>query len=170
MNTTNEDQLNIETRGRLSVWLTRHKFFHRPLGYDYRGVETLQVKSEEWLSVAVAPYAYGSNYLRSQCAYDSAPGGYLVSVYHLTQVRDYSDQPEEVCVKIFVPRKDPRIPSVYWIWRGSDFQERESYDMLGIIHQGHPHLRRILMPESWVGWPLRKDYVVPNFYELQDAY
>nr|YP_010889752.1 NADH-plastoquinone oxidoreductase subunit J [Pyrrosia adnascens]YP_010889839.1 NADH-plastoquinone oxidoreductase subunit J [Pyrrosia hastata]WJJ69600.1 NADH-plastoquinone oxidoreductase subunit J [Pyrrosia adnascens]WJJ69687.1 NADH-plastoquinone oxidoreductase subunit J [Pyrrosia hastata] len=170
MTNMNEDQLNIETRGRLSAWLTRHKFFHRPLGYDYRGVEILQIKSEEWLSVAVAPYAYGFNYLRSQCAYDSAPGGYLVSVYHLTQVRDHSDQLEEVCVKIFVPRINPRIPSVYWIWRGSDFQERESYDMLGIIHQGHPRLRRILMPESWVGWPLRKDYVVPNFYELQDAY
>nr|YP_010169859.1 NADH-plastoquinone oxidoreductase subunit J [Platycerium wallichii]QRZ59681.1 NADH-plastoquinone oxidoreductase subunit J [Platycerium wallichii] len=170
MNNIDEDQLNIETRGRLSAWLTRHKFFHRPLGYDYRGVETLQVKSEDWLSVAVASYAYGFNYLRSQCAYDSAPGGYLVSVYHLTQVRDHLDQLEEVCVKIFVPRRDPRIPSVYWIWKGSDFQERESYDMLGIIHQGHPQLKRILMPDTWVGWPLRKDYVVPNFYELQDAY
>nr|YP_009425638.1 NADH-plastoquinone oxidoreductase subunit J [Christella appendiculata]YP_010312799.1 NADH-plastoquinone oxidoreductase subunit J [Christella dentata]YP_010627304.1 NADH-plastoquinone oxidoreductase subunit J [Christella acuminata]YP_010627373.1 NADH-plastoquinone oxidoreductase subunit J [Christella latipinna]YP_010627442.1 NADH-plastoquinone oxidoreductase subunit J [Christella parasitica]YP_010627511.1 NADH-plastoquinone oxidoreductase subunit J [Cyclosorus aridus]ASU94339.1 NADH-plastoq len=170
MNTTSRDKFNVETRGRLSAWPTRHNFSHRPLGYDYRGVETLQVKSEEWLSVAVALYAYGFNYLRSQCAYDSAPGGSLVSVYHLTQMRDQPDQPEEVCTKISVPRENPRIPSVYWVWKSSDLQERESYDMLGIIYQGHPHLRRILMPESWVGWPLRKDYIVPNFYELQDAY
>ena len=170
MNTTSRDKFNVETRGRLSAWPTRHNFSHRPLGYDYRGVETLQVKSEEWLSVAVALYAYGFNYLRSQCAYDSAPGGSLVSVYHLTQMRDQPDQPEEVCTKIYVPRENPRIPSVYWVWKSSDLQERESYDMLGIIYQGHPHLRRILMPESWVGWPLRKDYIVPNFYELQDAY
>ena len=170
MNTTSRDKFNVETRGRLSAWPTRHNFSHRPLGYDYRGVETLQVKSEEWLSVAVALYAYGFNYLRSQCAYDSAPGGSLVSVYHLTQMRDQPDQPEEVCTKIYVPRENPRIPSVYWVWKCSDLQERESYDMLGIIYQGHPHLRRILMPESWVGWPLRKDYIVPNFYELQDAY
>nr|YP_003795583.1 NADH-plastoquinone oxidoreductase subunit J [Pteridium aquilinum subsp. aquilinum]ADK47582.1 NADH-plastoquinone oxidoreductase subunit J [Pteridium aquilinum subsp. aquilinum]QRK25981.1 NADH-plastoquinone oxidoreductase subunit J [Pteridium aquilinum subsp. japonicum] len=170
MNTIDRDEFNIETRGRLSAWSTKHKFFHRPLGYDYRGVEILQVKSEEWLSVAVAPYAYGSNYSRSQCAYDATPGGFLVSVYHLTQMRDQSDQPEEVCTKIFVPRKNPRIPSVYWVWKSSDLQERESYDMLGITHQDHPHLKRILMPESWIGWPLRKDYVVPNFYELQDAY
>lgn len=170
MDATSIDKFNIERRGRLSAWSTKYRFFHRPLGFDYRGVETLQIKAEDWLSVAVAPYAYGFNYLRSQCAYDSSPGGPLVSVYYLTQVRDQPDQSEEVCTKIFVPRKDPKIPSVYWVWKSSDLQERESYDMLGIIYEGHPHLRRILMPESWVGWPLRKDYVVPNFYELQDAF
>nr|YP_009502320.1 NADH-plastoquinone oxidoreductase subunit J [Alsophila podophylla]YP_009679319.1 NADH-plastoquinone oxidoreductase subunit J [Alsophila gigantea]YP_010192081.1 NADH-plastoquinone oxidoreductase subunit J [Alsophila denticulata]YP_010375516.1 NADH-plastoquinone oxidoreductase subunit J [Alsophila metteniana]AWV63370.1 NADH-plastoquinone oxidoreductase subunit J [Alsophila podophylla]QDP70869.1 NADH-plastoquinone oxidoreductase subunit J [Alsophila gigantea]QXU59494.1 NADH-plastoquinone oxid len=170
MNTIDRYEFNIEAQGRLSAWSTRHRFAHRPLGYDYRGVETLQVKAEEWLSVAVAPYVCGFNYLRSQCAYDAAPGGPLVSVYHLTQMQDEADQPEELCIKIFVPRENPRIPSVYWVWKSSDFQERESYDMLGISHQGHPHLKRILMPESWIGWPLRKDYVVPNFYELQDAY
>nr|YP_009547473.1 NADH dehydrogenase subunit J [Cheilanthes micropteris]AYW15469.1 NADH dehydrogenase subunit J [Cheilanthes micropteris] len=170
MNTVDKDKFNLETRGRLSVWLTKHKFSHRPLGYDYRGVEILQVKSEEWLSIAVAPYAYGFNYLRSQCAYDAKPGGSLVSVYHLTQMQDHLDQPEEICAKVFVSRTNPEIPSVYWVRKSADFQERESYDMLGIIHRGHPYLKRILMPESWIGWPLRKDYVVPNFYELQDAY
>jgi NAD(P)H-quinone oxidoreductase subunit J len=42
--------------------------------------------------------------------------------------------------------------------------------MLGITHESHPRLKRILMPDSWIGWPLRKDYIVPHFYELQDAY
>nr|YP_010969807.1 NADH-plastoquinone oxidoreductase subunit J [Pteris arisanensis]WNR49020.1 NADH-plastoquinone oxidoreductase subunit J [Pteris arisanensis] len=170
MNTTEKDEFHPDTRGRISAWLAKHKFSHRPLGYDYRGVEILQVKSEEWLSIAVALYAYGFNYLRCQCAYDATPGGFLVSVYHLTQMRDQPDQPEEICAKVFVSRENPQIPSVYWVWKSADFQERESYDMLGIIHRGHPYLRRILMPESWIGWPLRKDYVVPNFYELQDAY
>ncbi|KAH6556680.1 hypothetical protein KP509_1Z161700 [Ceratopteris richardii] len=85
-------------------------------------------------------------------------------------MRDQPDQPEEICAKVFVSRTNPQIPSVYWVWKSADFQERESYDMLGITYWGHPYLRRILMPESWIGWPLRKDYVVPNFYELQDAY
>nr|YP_009548494.1 NADH-plastoquinone oxidoreductase subunit J [Tryonia myriophylla]AYW15315.1 NADH-plastoquinone oxidoreductase subunit J [Tryonia myriophylla] len=170
MNTTEKNEFSPDTRGRISAWLTKYKFSHRPLGYDYKGVEILQVKSEEWLSIAVALYAYGFNYLRHQCAYDATPGGSLVSVYHLTQMRDEQKQPEEICTKVFVSRSNPQIPSIYWVWKSADFQERESYDMLGIIHRGHPYLRRILMPESWIGWPLRKDYVVPNFYELQDAY
>ncbi len=42
--------------------------------------------------------------------------------------------------------------------------------MLGITYESHPRLKCILMPDSWIGWPLRKDYIVPDFYELQDAY
>eukprot|EP01018_Ginkgo_biloba_P007653 Gb_17982 [translate_table: standard] len=106
----------------------------------------------------------------TRCAYDVAPGGSLASVYHLTKIQDNADQPEEVCIKGFVPRKDPRIPSVFRIWKSADFQERESYDMLGILHESHPRLKRILMPESWIGWPLRKDYIAPHFYEIQDAH
>ncbi|XP_021683960.2 NAD(P)H-quinone oxidoreductase subunit K, chloroplastic [Hevea brasiliensis] len=99
-----------------------------------------------------------------------SPGGLLASVYHLTRIEYDIDQPEEVCIKVFAPRKNPRIPSVFWVWKSADFQERESYDMLGIFYDNHPRLKRILMPESWIGWPLRKDYIVPNFYEIQDAH
>ncbi|XP_057871100.2 NAD(P)H-quinone oxidoreductase subunit J, chloroplastic-like [Cryptomeria japonica] len=98
------------------------------------------------------------------------PGGSLASVYHLTKINDNADQPEEVCIKVFVPREDPRIPSVLRIWKGANFQERESYDMLGIFYESHPCLKRILMPESWIGWPLRKDYIAPDFYEIQDSH
>nr|YP_010264551.1 NADH-plastoquinone oxidoreductase subunit J [Vandenboschia striata]UIO59691.1 NADH-plastoquinone oxidoreductase subunit J [Vandenboschia striata] len=161
---------NIQMQGRLSTWLTRYELAHRPLGFDYQGVEISQVKAEDWPCLAVALFVYGFNYLRSQCAYDVVPGGYLASVYHLTKIEDNADQPEEICIKIFVSRKNPRIPSVFWVWKSSDFQERESYDMLGIIYDSHPSLKRILMPESRIGWPLRKDCVTPDFYELQDAY
>ena len=47
----------------------------------------------------------------------------------------------------------PRIPSVFWILKSADFQERESFDMLGISYEFHPRLKPILMPESWIGWP-----------------
>lgn len=156
--------------GRLSIWLTKHGLTHRPLGFDYQGIETLQIRPRDWPFLAVSLYAYGFNYLRLQCAYDVEPGGLLASVYHLTKIYDNADQPEEVCIKIFVSRKNPVIPSVFWIWKSAYFQERESHDMFGIIYDNHPSLKRILMPDSWIGWPLRKDYVIPDFYELQDAY
>ena len=160
----------LSMKGQLSTWLINYRLPHRPLGFDYQGVEIIEVKAEDWPAIALALYIYGFNYLRSQCAYDVAPGANLASVYHFTKISDLADQPEEVCIKIFVPRDQPYIPSAFWIWKTSDFQERESFDMFGIIYTNHPNLTRILMPDSWVGWPLRKDYITPDFYELQDAY
>ncbi|KAJ0566844.1 NAD(P)H-quinone oxidoreductase subunit J [Helianthus annuus] len=81
--------------------------------YDTSAWLTLQIKLGDWHSIAVILYVYGYNYLRSQRAYDVAPGGLLASVYHLTRIEYGVDQPEEVCIKVFAPRKDPRISSVF---------------------------------------------------------
>ena len=61
-------------------------------------------------------------------------------------------------VRCQVPVSDPSLPSLYDLWPGTDFHERETYDMFGIRFEGHPDLSRILMPEDWEGHPLRKDY------------
>jgi NADH-quinone oxidoreductase subunit C len=61
-------------------------------------------------------------------------------------------------VKTGVSDPDPTLPSVYPIWPGADWMEREVFDMYGIRFEGHPDLRRILMPEEFVSFPLRKDY------------
>jgi NAD(P)H-quinone oxidoreductase subunit J len=156
--------------GRVSKWLTENGFEHEALEPDHLGVEVLKVDREFLIPFATALYAYGFNCLQCQAAYDAGPGEDLVSTYHLIKIADQVDRPEEVRVKVFVPREDPRVPSVYWIWKGADWQERESYDMYGIVYEGHPNLKRILMPEDWVGFPLRKDYISPDFFELQDAY
>jgi NAD(P)H-quinone oxidoreductase subunit J len=102
----------------------------------------------------------------------STPTGLIICAVRVALVKlsDNADRPEEVRVKVFLPREDPRIDSVYWIWKTADWQERETYDMYGIVFEGHPNLKRLLMPEDWVGWPLRKDYISPDFYELQPAY
>ncbi|MCP5990348.1 NADH-quinone oxidoreductase subunit C, partial [Klebsiella pneumoniae] len=85
------------------------------------------------------------NYLQCQGGYDLGPGQDLVSFYHLTKVSDDASQPQEVRVKVFLPRHDPKVPSVFWIWKGADWQERETFDMYGIQFEGHPNLKRILM-------------------------
>lgn len=61
-------------------------------------------------------------------------------------------------VKVFVNEPEPEVPSVVSLWRGADWLEREVYDMFGIRFDGHPDLRRILMPEEFAAFPLRKDY------------
>jgi NAD(P)H-quinone oxidoreductase subunit J len=150
--------------------LAENGFAHEFLGRDRSSVELIKVEPQVLLPIASALYAYGFNYLQCQGAYDEGPGQELVSFYHLLKVDDDVVEPEEVRLKVYVPRDNPKVPSVYWIWKAADFQERESYDMYGIVYEGHPNLKRLLMPEDWVGWPLRKDYISPDFYELQDAY
>jgi NADH-quinone oxidoreductase subunit C len=61
-------------------------------------------------------------------------------------------------LKTRVPREDARIESVTSLWPGAEWHEREVYDLFGIVFEGHPDLRRILLPDDWEGHPLRKDY------------
>ncbi|MGH9066706.1 MAG: NADH-quinone oxidoreductase subunit C [Acidimicrobiales bacterium] len=63
-------------------------------------------------------------------------------------------------VRVQVPESDPVVHSLIDLYPGADAMEREAYDMVGIIFEGHPDLTRILMPEDWEGHPLRKDYAV----------
>ena len=156
--------------GPVSSWLTENGFEHDILEADHLGVEMIQVEPDLLIPLATALYAYGFNYLQCQGAYDEGPGKPLVSFYHLIKVSDNADRPAEMRLKVSLPRENPTLPSVYWIWRAAEWQERECYDMYGIVYTGHPELKRILMPEDWIGWPLRKDYISPDFYELQDAY
>ncbi len=73
-------------------------------------------------------------------------------VYHLT-----NSKTEEMLV-IKSETRDSRMPSVTSLFESANWDEREQYDMMGIIFEGHPNLKRILLPEGWVGYPLRKDY------------
>jgi len=85
--------------------------------------------------------------LQCQCAYDSGPGQDLVSMYHLIKLSDNADRPEEVRVKVFLPWEDPRVPSVYWIWKTADWQERVlRYDWHCLRRT--PESEGILMPED----------------------
>ena len=65
---------------------------------------------------------------------------------------------ERVIVKTFLNPPELELPSVFPLWKSADWLEREVYDMFGIVFTGHSNLKRLLLPEEWQGYPLRKDY------------
>jgi NADH-quinone oxidoreductase subunit C len=67
-------------------------------------------------------------------------------------------------VKTFLPREDPSIPTLVNVWSVANWQERECYDLVGVLFEGHPDLRRLLLPDDWEGYPLRKDYAEKDEY------
>ncbi len=140
---------------------------------DHLGIEVINLDPDILIEVVTFLKSNGFNYLQCQGGYDEGPGKNTVCFYHLIAIKEYKigNKPEEVRLKVSLDRKgDLKVPSLYKIFKGSDWQERETYDMFGVNFVGHPHPKRLLMPEDWKGWPLRKDYVQPDFYEMQDAY
>jgi len=81
-------------------------------------------------------------------------------VYNLYSI----DHKHRITLRVDVPRDNPEVPSVESVWRTADWHEREAYDLFGIRFTDHPDLRRILCPDDWVGYPLRKDYIVQEYY------
>ena len=86
--------------------------------------------------------------------------GNLGIVYNLASIKNKS----KITLKVEVPVAEAHVASVESVWRTADWHEREAYDLVGIIFDGHPDPRRILLPNDWEGFPLRKDYKVPEFY------
>ena len=130
---------------------------------EFRGETTLYIEPSQIAAVgALLRDADGLRY------------NFLVDV---TGVDNYPDAPRfAVCyhlysmlynrmlrLKVRLPEDDPVVPTVTPVWPTANWQEREAYDMFGIVFEGHPDLRRILMTEDWEGHPLRKDY--PLGYE-----
>lgn len=79
-------------------------------------------------------------------------------VYRLTNLATNN----KVVLRVDLDRENPSVDSVTSVWKGAEWQEREVYDLMGVRFVGHPDLRRILLPDDWEGYPLRKDYVIPD--------
>jgi NADH-quinone oxidoreductase subunit C len=77
-------------------------------------------------------------------------------VYHMTSI----EHAQRLRLKVALPGEEPHVATVSTLWPGANWLEREVFDLFGIIFDGHPDLRRVLMPEDWEGFPLRKDYPV----------
>lgn len=83
---------------------------------------------------------------------------YFEVIYNLFSMRHH----HSFVLKVLVGREEPVLPSLVSIWRGADFQEREIYDMMGIVFAGHPNLKRILLPDDFPGHPHRKEFALES--------
>ena len=123
----------------------------------------IHTTSEHWRAIAElmrkdADLAF--DWLSCITAVDYVADDELATVYEL-----YSTTHRHwFAVKVLMDRNNPTIPSVMDLWPAADWHEREAFDMMGIVFEGHTDLRRILLPEDWVGYPLRKDYEFPREY------
>ena len=124
--------------------------------------EFIGLKREKWIEIAEYIKSNSDIYIDSlQCITGIDLGdNILQSRYNLHSMR-YGTLIE---IRISVTRDSPNIPSIEKIWRIGDWFERETYDMYGIIFDGHRDLRRMLLPEDWEGYPLRKDYEEQETY------
>ena len=124
-----------------------------------RGELTLHVKREKLVEVAFIlrdklkfEMCMGVNGVH----YPEQTGRELHAVYPLLSM----SKNQRIRLEVSVPDADAHIPSVVEVWAGNNWHERETFDMFGIIFDGHPGLTRILMPDDWEGYPQRKDYAL----------
>ncbi len=131
----------------------------------------LDTSGSPWIEVTVPSIAEVCRYLRdepelrfdclmNQSAVDWNTKPVLQVVYHLFSY----EHRHHVVLKVNAPRDNPVVPTVENVWKIANWLEREIYDLMGVIFEGHSDLRRLLMPEDWVGHPARKDFVEPKEY------
>lgn len=129
------------------------------------GKITLKVPAEELLSVVALlkeKKTYAFDVLHCVVAVDYPKEESMEVIYHLFSMT----QRCFVVLKVRIPRDKPELPSLCSLYPGANWLEREQYDLLGVRFTGHPDLRRILLPDYWPGFPLRKDWVEPDYREL----
>ena len=126
---------SIEKEGFISQSLSKDGISNQSLPDDHIGIENISVEPNKLYEAVSALKNYGFNYLQCQGGYDEGPGKNLVSFYHFITVDDLQriEKIKEVRLKVFLKRdSDLSIPSLYEIFKGSDWQERETFDMYGI--------------------------------------
>jgi NADH-quinone oxidoreductase subunit C len=126
--------------------------------------EFILVEPKDWFEIATflrnSPELY-FNFLNCLTGVDYGPKEDVMEVvYDLFSM----DHRHHLTIKVQGPREDFHVPSVEFLWRTADWHEREAYDMFGIIFDGHRQLKRLLLPDDWEGFPLKKDYQVQEYY------
>ena len=114
----------------------------------------IHIEAAEWRQLATVLYGvpFNFNYLFCLTCVDWKT--HFTMVYHLTS----TVHRHTIVVKAKVDRNNPVIDTVCDTWRTAEFHEREVFDLFGVRFTGHPDLRRLILPDDWEGYPLRKDY------------
>ncbi|HVZ85052.1 MAG TPA: NADH-quinone oxidoreductase subunit C [Terracidiphilus sp.] len=125
-----------------------------------RGELTLTIAREHIQEAATTVIAAGYKAFQDLTAVDWYPSvpRFQLSYHILSHACK-----EMIRLRVIVDETDPSVASITSVWPGANYYEREVFDMFGIRFDGHPNLRRILMPDEWQGHPLRKDYPVEGY-------
>ncbi len=145
--------------GEFGLFLKSKNIDSKPLGNDSIGIEMIELNPDNLVSACKILkentetdfnflVLLGSLELKSS----------FQTIYNLQSLKTK----KLLRIKVNVSKEDPTIPSVSGVWSTADWYEREAYDMMGIKFSGHPNLKRILNPDNWEGFPLRKDYIPPT--------
>jgi NADH-quinone oxidoreductase subunit C len=124
------------------------------------GELTLTIAAEEIREAAATVQAAGYNFFEDMTAVDWFPSTPRFQLsYHILS-HSYK---ERIRLRVLLQEPDPSVESITQVWPAANYYEREVFDLFGIRFDGHPNLRRILMPDDWEGHPLRKDYPVEGY-------
>ena len=124
------------------------------------GELTLTIAAGEIRSAAATVQAAGYNFFEDVTAVDWFPSSPRFQLsYHIVS-HTYK---ERIRLQVLLDGDAPAVESITTVWPSANFYEREVFDLFGIGFEGHPNLRRIMMPDDWQGYPLRKDYPVEGY-------
>ena len=125
-----------------------------------RGELTLTIAAEAIRAAAATVQAAGYNFFEDVTAVDWYPSSPRFQLsYHIVS-HAYK---ERIRLRVLLDGDAPAVESITSVWPAANFYEREVFDLFGIGFVGHPNLRRIMMPDDWQGYPLRKDYPVEGY-------
>ena len=149
----------LPSSGELGNFLKSKNINSTPLGNDADGVEMLELDAKDLVNACkLLKESEETNFdfLVLISSTDIKKGYQSIYLLHSRKTK------KSLRIKVTVEKNNPIIPTVSHLWETANWFEREAYDMMGIKYSGHPNLKRILNPENWEGYPLRKDYIPPS--------